>query len=359
MNNNQNYMNNERLKFLAGVIGFNVLGESQVKIITCTPEMAKKMLSFSAGNRNLDQRRVAVICESILSSKKSIFLQGNPVTFDKNGTHKEGQHRLYGIIKANIPAKIAVQFVSGADDDSLQFIDRNRVRALSEAFNLSGKDDFKFKMNSSLIGIAKYLLYLSGVSRLDEKVLNQNIIFDVLKHYENEIFYFQENAKCKERKIMTSPVSAAIIQTIKSKKINEKELLYFIDCLSKGARSAYYLKGKNAIVLREWLEYEKYVPILNSHNLPVRMSPGVISAKAIFYAVQRVICRTIAGEEIKAIDMGIDKTNITVSDDATAKLTNLEKKGKYFKNENGETIKIITNIKPAPFMPDLSMFNWY
>ena len=123
-----------------------------------TPEIAKKYLEMSKGNRSISRATVDAYARDMRRGKWS--LNGEPISFDEDGYFKDGHHRLYACIEANSPFWTNV--VRGADRDAVY--DQNRVRSLRDQFKIDGEDtalcDFLL-----LATIRRHLLVKKGISK--------------------------------------------------------------------------------------------------------------------------------------------------------------------------------------------------
>lgn len=100
----------------------------QTKLETITPKRAQLYLESNTHNRKLNEREVDKIVYQIRNGQWKI--NGDSITFDKNGTLVDGQHRLNAIIKAGKNVRTLV--CTGVDPDSFDTIDKGRPRSFGD-----------------------------------------------------------------------------------------------------------------------------------------------------------------------------------------------------------------------------------
>lgn len=100
----------------------------ETKLITMTPELAKKYLEKNISNRPLRNNGVDYIAGIIKRGEWEVTHQG--IAIDENGLFIDGQHRLHGIIKAGIAVDILV--TTGVSRKSYGVIDGQLPRNLSD-----------------------------------------------------------------------------------------------------------------------------------------------------------------------------------------------------------------------------------
>ena len=127
-----------------------------------TPEMAEQYLQHNFINRVINWKRVNEYVYDILTDRWS--LNGETVVFSKSGWLRDGQHRLWAIVKANKGAPVVV--VRGVDDEITLF-DRGRSRSITDTLSIEGYD--KSLVSKTNIAICKlhYLRQL-GISNVSD-----------------------------------------------------------------------------------------------------------------------------------------------------------------------------------------------
>lgn len=118
---------------------------------TVTPERAAELLSKNDNNRNVSKKTV----DKYASIMKAGGWEenGETICVAKDGTLKNGQHRLLAVIKANVPIKMLVAY------DVENFVheyDRGRGRGLPNILQMEGYPPSVY--NTSFIGGITFIL---------------------------------------------------------------------------------------------------------------------------------------------------------------------------------------------------------
>jgi hypothetical protein len=87
-------------------------------------------------NRKVSQRHVDNIARDIRAGNWQVTHMG--IAFDPSGQLIDGQHRLWAIFMADTPVDIYVWF--NVSQESLQAVDRGRIRSISDVMNIAGVD---------------------------------------------------------------------------------------------------------------------------------------------------------------------------------------------------------------------------
>lgn len=93
-----------------------------------TPEFAKLALEKSFGNRSITKTHVDELVKAITSGK---WTESNDlICFDTNGMFTNGHHRMYAVIKANIPVYMNVAY--DMPPEATPNYDNGRTRSLAD-----------------------------------------------------------------------------------------------------------------------------------------------------------------------------------------------------------------------------------
>jgi hypothetical protein len=101
-------------------------------VMKITREIAKEMLSSSAGNRRLRDWYVALLAASMVRGEWRVTSQG--IGFDSLGHLIDAHHRLNACVKSGIPFESVVVF--GLRPDAYQVIDVGMKRTTSDLLNV-------------------------------------------------------------------------------------------------------------------------------------------------------------------------------------------------------------------------------
>ncbi len=113
-------------------------GNIRSRIETITPEMATKWLEGAASNRNIMQRRVDEMARDMKAGKW--LLTGQPIIFDFDNALRDGQHRLWGCVQADVPFRSLV--VRGVDPSVVIAIDIGAKRTLGQYLKILSEPNY-------------------------------------------------------------------------------------------------------------------------------------------------------------------------------------------------------------------------
>ena len=97
-------------------------------VVTLTPEMAAAMLELNQGNRPIGLHRVKRHVDRLKAGTFILTHQG--ISFAKDGTLNDGQHRLSAIAECGIGAEMQVTF--GASRDEFLVVDKGERRTSAD-----------------------------------------------------------------------------------------------------------------------------------------------------------------------------------------------------------------------------------
>lgn len=126
--------------------------ETTIEIIT--PDMAKEYLKNNTKNRHISESKVNSYAQEMLNGRWK--LNGESISFDKNGVLNDGQHRLRACIKANMPFRCVV--VRGTDVDVMDTIDCGKGRSAGDVFIINGVQ----QSNNKAAATRKFLRLFDG-----------------------------------------------------------------------------------------------------------------------------------------------------------------------------------------------------
>lgn len=148
----------------------------EAKTVEITPDIARQWLEKNIVNRRLDNFRVR---QYAIDMKNGAWeLNGESIKFDKDGKLVDGQHRLNGIIKANVPIVSLVVF----DLSNVALLDRGRSRSEADSLVIGGKSPEV--ANSKCVGVAK-LHYM--IQTGNHGVPPYSFIKSFIDKYENDL----------------------------------------------------------------------------------------------------------------------------------------------------------------------------
>lgn len=149
-----------------------------------SPSMAKSILENNFKNRKVDSRRVDQYANDMLMGRWKVNT-GEALKITKSNRFVDGQHRLHGIIKANISVEMAV--ITGVDDDVFDVLDSGRPRNTADVFFIS---EVKNGNNISSM-INHYLILKKGFLSAQSASREKNTSQDILTFYNQNPEYYQ------------------------------------------------------------------------------------------------------------------------------------------------------------------------
>ncbi len=139
----------------------------QSKIEVITPEIAKKYLSLSAGNRNLSPSNQRA-CERDIS-KGDWVLNGEAIKFNQSGKLVDGHHRLSAVVKTGKPIETLV--VYGVADD-IYIFDKGKPRSTTDTLKISKTD--QALADNRIIATAKFHFQMqANISKASDEQIKQ------------------------------------------------------------------------------------------------------------------------------------------------------------------------------------------
>lgn len=134
----------------------------KAKIMTVTPELAKKWLEKNGVNRDIRTKKVELYARDML--RGAWQTNGECIVFGEDGALKDGQHRLSAVVKANIP--VAFLVVTGVEND-VNLFDRGASRSVTDMLRLSGMEA-KIANNSTVSMTKMHFLFQFGISQITD-----------------------------------------------------------------------------------------------------------------------------------------------------------------------------------------------
>src|SRR5262249_37047897 len=101
-----------------------------------TPEMATLWLEGKCHNRPIRDSRVHQYASDMKAGRWRLTHQG--VAFDEDDQLIDGQHRLYGLLEANVPVEMLVS--RGWARETQQFVDEGLPRSVADVIRLADPD---------------------------------------------------------------------------------------------------------------------------------------------------------------------------------------------------------------------------
>jgi hypothetical protein len=156
----------------------------ETKVMTITPEMAKRILEKNKENRKILPARVKYFANQMLAD--NWMLTGQGLSFSTDGDLIDGQHRLLAVVLSN--KSIPFLIITGIEKNTFRVYDDGKSRNANDLLN-SKKVKNATHISS---GILKYF-YLknnqqirSGLSKINQNISN-SMVFD--EYFDNPKLY--------------------------------------------------------------------------------------------------------------------------------------------------------------------------
>lgn len=139
-----NFSKKEKLDYLLDMYASNETNdwdfkrdgyEYKMRYVTVTPELATMLVTyFNDVNRPVSDTNVLNLSKEMLNDKWAV--NGETITFNKNGDLSNGQHRFFALIKADVTLPLFI--ATGFKEDTFATIDNGRKRAVSDVLAHAG-----------------------------------------------------------------------------------------------------------------------------------------------------------------------------------------------------------------------------
>ena len=203
----------------------------KIKEELITPEMAEKMLEKNFNNRNILQNRVKQYAEDM---RKGLWTYNQDlITLNENGELTNGQHRLFAIIKANIPIKMFVAY----DVPNDCVIDKGRERNTGDALFMRGLIEKEVSSTQAIAVVNAYLRLSEKSSKVSDslkaKFITKNTDYILRSLTISKLGKLpKESPRCAK-----SGCQAAILGALKCG-VNETLLMEFFTIVNSGYPSS-------------------------------------------------------------------------------------------------------------------------
>lgn len=208
------------------------MNKEYAEIMSVTPEMATLFLTKNKVNRPPKQNVVDYYARLMKDGKW--LLNGEGLSFDKNGNLINGQHRLLAVVKADVTVRFTVTHC--VDDKSFSSFDSGNNRSISDVFGIAGIPNYvkvSSIMNKYLILKRLETTIMGGKSGADNKARGSQRLSkeEILEcYYPNseliQAVCCQSVAFEKNLKIISATQMGAIMLYLILDKFHDKEIVY-------------------------------------------------------------------------------------------------------------------------------------
>lgn len=193
-----------------------------------TPALAEQMLERNSVNRKIHIQRANQYATDMKLGRWQ--LNGEAIKIYKDGTLADGQHRLKGVIIANIPVRMNV-ITELPKDITIQ--DRGRSRSVADQLATEGMS--KIIANNKNVAVAKLHYYVQkGFS-----VVSDGLVVGFLKKHELLLEILADLCHCSGKKdgrvnIDSAPIKLAVFYAINSGEYPHDIAANFLSVLKTG-----------------------------------------------------------------------------------------------------------------------------
>lgn len=211
-------------------------------VITVTPKMAAEWLETNERNRPLTRKAFHRLAAQMQDG--TFRFVGDPIRFSTEGKLLDGQHRLYGIIQADVSMPFLI--IWGLDPDTQTVIDNNQRRTAAQALALTGIGP------ASLASSAARMLH-----RLEQKVPGVELtsdkgipgVLDIIERHSGVLDYLERVSKVHPGLSRANVATYAYVIGDVLGKTDDAER--YIDIAATGGISALNRDGSTTIKLLE------------------------------------------------------------------------------------------------------------
>ena len=270
-------------KVLCSDLGFNSRGKLERKDLAITPDLAKKMLELSGGNRNISDTDVAKLAN--LMHQKKFFNTDSGIGFNQELVLRNGHHRLKAVVASGMTVEMLVSV--NIDERATRYMDVGKKRTVADAIAISTSEKFDFNVTSRVTAVVSFLTIVGGIPTQSR---NTDTIERVMIANKDGLAFCFEHITEGRRIIGKSAVRAAISAAFSY--VDAEKLKFFCAMLNDGIDSKINGYSDSALSCRDYLLSGKLESALLSAK--ISSSAHLQRDKIIFNVVQSAISRFMA-----------------------------------------------------------------
>ena len=179
----------------------------RTEVIRITPEMALDMLCKNSSNRKIRQSRVKYYAEQMRAG--NWHLTGQGITFAKDGTLLDGQHRLHAIVECELPQEMLVIY----DADKVSTYDCGLKRSIADQLQLAGANYANSVMSNNGLAMVKLYMCIEQCGTVTHALrdFSADDIMDWIDAHREEAEYFTSFLYTQNSKTSLTGTRRAII----------------------------------------------------------------------------------------------------------------------------------------------------
>lgn len=245
------------------------------ELLQVTPEIANKLLLRNTNNRNLSDRLVSKYAQDMKNGDWRITHQG--IAFYEDGSLADGQHRLLGIVRADVPVMMYV--TRGLPREAAINIDVHRPRSTIDGIKIGELSDWIESKHITMAGLITHPKRLSTT-----EVIKFLDAIEPSARFATDVF-------CSNRRYLTASVIHAALCSAHHNGEDPKMLQVFAEVIYNGMSSC----AEEKIIV---LARDAYF-----HNI----NNGAQDKQDKYYKTQRAIYAFCHGEVVKRLTTPKDK----------------------------------------------------
>lgn len=149
----------------------------EIQIETITPDLAREYLGFNTHNRNIRGRVVTAYATDMLNG--DWVWNGEAIKFAKDGSLRDGQHRLMAIVESGVTTKMLV--VRGLAPEAQETMDGGPKRTFADVLKLRGEQNY-VSLATTIRAIYSYEDSSAGIGDTGRKFTNAQML-QILEKY--------------------------------------------------------------------------------------------------------------------------------------------------------------------------------
>ena len=254
-----------------------------VELVLVTPEVAENYLRYNSKNRKASLDHILFLSKEMIAGR---FLEnGESIVFDKYGVLKDGQHRLFSIIKSG--KSYFIPIVRGVEAATMATYDTGKNRNAADVLTLNGYR-WGAKIASLIVLINKYDKRKSkqnkGSGNRRDRLTNQQILEYCEENYDwmkNIVLKCDSIYKASNPKIISTTKLSLIAYLIGGEQPTQDVYSFLSHIVGnyrtpKTATNYLYNKIYNSIVNKESLNFYWVLGVsVKAYNYFIDGNPAV------------------------------------------------------------------------------------
>jgi hypothetical protein len=247
--------------------------EPFAEIVTVTPEIANRLLEQNECNRHINQNQINQIAHDIKNDQWG--LNGETIVVSKGGYLNDGQHRLFGVIKADKFMRTFMVF--GVERVTRMTVDMGRARSTGQFLGMDGVANYTECSATASNWLAYQMGYYGRLTKAQHLPITKQDSRRFYYAHQEQIDRAVSLMKAHTKKLSTYTTVLSTAYCI-LREINPVQTDIFFSHLAEGANldqgdAVLWLRqrlttgpkltpiGKIELILRHWIIWRKHRPM--------------------------------------------------------------------------------------------------